>query len=698
VDISESKKTRGLICFALAIATVAVYWRVGGFDFVNFDDPDYVTENPMVQRGLSVRGVIWAFTHFYASNWHPLTWISHMLDCQLFGLHAGGPHLVNVALHAANAVLLFLLLQQLTGAQWRSAMVAALFALHPLHVESVAWIAERKDVLSTFFGLLSLLAYGGYVAQSKIPKPETLNSKPGLWYVSSAGFFTLSLLAKPMLVTLPFLMLLLDFWPLQRLENTGVRAFTSPQFRKLALEKWPWFVLAAASCVITFFAQKAGGAVRSTEYFPLTSRVTNATVAYFDYVLKAFWPVRLAVIYPLVHEQPLWRLVIAAVFLLGVSFATLLAIRRRPFFFVGWFWFLGTLVPVIGLVQVGNQAMADRYSYIPLTGLFIVVVWGASEVLNRSKAAKILGSAAACGALVVLAILTVSQLEYWRNGFELFTHTLAVTSNNAVANNNLGTALVALGRDDEGLAHYAEAVRIDPDNASYQNNLATALARAGQPAAAIEHYQASIRDDPEFAKAYSNLGSLLLDEHHVDAAITNLNVAVQIDPYNGKARNNLANALAVAGRLDEALPQYSEAVRLDPTNATVRLNAGLALAKAGRAKDATVQFEEAVRLNPAAAEARYELGRQFFLAGQFQAASEQLGEAVKLKSNYAAAGFYLSAAQAEMGRLDEAVATGTQALESAQRTGQANLAAKIQRALELYKSRQSLGKKGKNGD
>ncbi|HEY2082778.1 MAG TPA: tetratricopeptide repeat protein, partial [Verrucomicrobiae bacterium] len=642
-------------------------------------------------------GIVWAFTHFHAGNWHPLTWISHMLDCQLFGLHAGGPHLVNVALHAANAVLLFLLLQQLTGAQWRSAMVAGLFALHPLHVESVAWIAERKDVLSTFFGLASLLAYAGYVAQSKNPKPEIRNSKPGLWYASSAGFFTLSLLAKPMLVTLPFLMLLLDFWPLQRVENTGLRAFISPQFRKLALEKWSWFVLAVISCVITFFAQKAGGAVRSTEYFSVTGRVINATIAYFDYVLKAFWPVRLAVFYPLVHEQPVGRLVIAAAFLLGVSFAALLAIRRRPFFFVGWFWFLGTLVPVIGLVQVGNQAMADRYSYIPLTGLFIVVVWGTSEMLGRGKAARILGSAAAAALMVVLAILTVSQLQYWRNGFALFTRTLAVTRNNAVANNNLGTALVALGRDDEGLAHYAEAVRIDPDNASYQNNLATALARAGQPAAAIEHYQASIRDDPEFAKAYSNLGSLFLDQHHIEAAITNLNVAVRIDPDNGKARNNLANALAVAGRMDEALRQYSEAVRLDPTNATVRLNAGLALAKAGRAKDAAVQFEEAVRLDPSAAEARYELGRQFFLAGQFQAASEQLREAVKLKSNYAAAGFYLSAAQAEMDRFDEAVATATRALESAQRTGQANLAAKIQRALELYKSRQSSGQPGTNG-
>jgi tetratricopeptide (TPR) repeat protein len=652
----------------------------------------------MVQRGKSIKGVIWAFTHFYASNWHPLTWISHMLDCQLFGLHAGGPHLVNVALHAANGVLLFLLLQRLTGAQWRSAMVAGLFALHPLHVESVAWIAERKDVLSTFFGLLALLAYARYVKESavEIPRSKVQGQRSKVWYAWVTGLFALSLMAKPMLVTLPFVMLLLDLWPLRRVENIGVRTFFTPQFGKLVLEKWLWFILVAASSVVTFFAQKAGGAVQSTEHFPLAARLANAVTAYFDYVLKACWPVRLAVFYPLAHEQSAWRLVIAAVFVLGLSFAAVMTIKRWPFFLVGWFWFLGTLVPVIGLVQVGNQAMADRYTYIPLTGLFIIVAWGAWEVLQRAKGARIVAATAAAALLTVLAAATIYQLQYWQNGFALFTHALAVTHDNAVANNNLGTLLVALGRDDEGRARYARAVQINPADASFQNNFATALARAGQENDAIEHYEAAIHDDPRFAKAYSNLGALLLGQHHLEAAITNLNEAVRIDPESAKARNNLGNAFSAAGKMDEALTQYSEAVRLDPTNGSVRLNAGLALAKAGRANDARVQFAEAVRLSPAFPEARYELGRQLFFARQFQAAAEQLGEALKLRPGSAAAGYYLSAAEAEMGRFDEAAAAANQALESAQRTGQTNLAASIQKALDFYKSRQPLNEKGTN--
>ena len=698
MNLSKSKKTRGEICLALAAVTVAVYWRAGGFDFVNFDDPDYVTENPVVRRGLSLRGVIWAFSHFYASNWHPLTWISHMLDCQLFGLHPAGPHLVNVALHAVNGVLLFLLLQRLTGTLWRSAMVAAMFALHPLHVESVAWIAERKDVLSTFFGLMALLAYVKFSQKSAKQLPSSKFQVPSsrIWHVWITGLFALSLMAKPMLVTLPFVMLLLDVWPLQRIENIGIKTFLKPGFGKLVLEKWLWFILVAASCVATFFAQKAGGAVQSTEHFPLTGRVANAVTAYFEYVLKACWPVHLAVFYPLKLEQPIWQVALAAVFVLGVSIAAVMTIKQRPYFSVGWFWFLGTLVPVIGLVQVGNQAMADRYTYIPLTGLFIIVVWGAWDILHKAKAAQIIAAATATVLLTALAATTVYQLQYWRNGFALFTHALAVTTGNAVANNNLGTLLVAQGNDSEGLAHYAEAVRFDPRDASFQNNYATALARAGRQDEAIEHYQAAIHDDPQFAKAYSNLGALLIEQHHVEAAVTNLNEAVRIDPENSKARNNLANALSVAGKLDDALIQYSEAVRLDPTNSAMRLNVGLALAKSGRVNDARAQFAEAVRLNPIFPEARYELGRTLFLAREFPAAAEQLGEAVRLRPNYAAAGFYLSAAQAQMGRFDEAVATANQALESAQRTGQANLVARLQRALELYKSQQPLNEKGPN--
>ena len=488
MNSGKSNNTRWWICLALLGAIGACYWRVSGFDFINYDDPDYVTENPMVRAGLTFKGIIWALTHFHTGNWHPLTWISHMLDCQLFGVSAGGPHIVNVLFHAANAIVLFLLLDRHTQAQWRSAVVAALFALHPLHVESVAWISERKDVLSTFFGLFSLLAYVRYVKDSQAHKTvikskgeaseseisdslapsggegrgEGVLRNPGeialgnqrKAYAFALLFFTLSLLAKPMLVTLPFVMLLLDFWPLQRMENAGWRSFLPPQFRKLVWEKWPAFALAAASSVITFFAQKTGGAVQSMEHFPLSWRVTNAIISYFDYIAKACWPVDLAVFYPVQHNQPPWLLLIALAFLIATSIVAARTIKHWPFVAVGWFWFLGTLVPVIGLVQVGGQAMADRYSYFPFIGLFILVVWCAANVLGQKKSTAILSSAIAAVVLVIFAVTTISQLQYWKNSFVLFTHTLAVTRDNAPANNSIlephwprlvGTALAALG-------------------------------------------------------------------------------------------------------------------------------------------------------------------------------------------------------------------------------------------------------------
>jgi len=682
VNFSQSNRTRWWICVGLLLAIAIVYGRVVGFDFVNFDDPDYVTANNAVKSGLTLHGLAWAFTHFYASNWHPLTWISHMLDCEIFGMHPGGHHSVNVALHAGNAIVLFWLLQRLTGAQWRSALVAGLFALHPLHVESVAWISERKDVLSTFFGLVSLLAYAEYVQAAKTKNPAQQR-----WFITALVLFALSLMAKPMLVTLPFLLLLLDVWPMQRVENAGWRTMASPQFGKLALEKWPWFALTAASCVITFAAQKAGGAVVSAEHFPFPWRVANAVISYFVYVLKACCPIHLAVFYPLPREVHGAVLLASAAFLVAASVVAMITLRRWPFMLVGWLWFVGTLIPVIGLVQVGNQALADRYTYFPLTGFFIAVVWGGAELLRRGKTAQIVGAAVSILVLVCCSILTVSQLQYWKNSLTLFTHALALTKDNAPANNNLGTALAALGQKQEALDHYAEAVRIEPNNARYRNNLATALAGAGQRDAALEQYQAVIGIDPGFAEAYSNIGALFLAERRVPEALTNLYQAVQIDPGNAELRSNLGNVLSMTGRLDDALAQHLEAVRLDPFSAVVRLNAGLALLKAGRANEASVQFAAAVRLNPTSAEARFELGRQLFLDRRFASALENLEAAVKLKPNYAVAQFYESAVLGELGRYDEATTIAAQALESAQRAGPTNLVARIHDALESYQAR-----------
>lgn len=685
MNLGDSKQTRGWICLALALVTIGVYSQVIGFDFVNYDDPDYVTANKMVRAGLTPGGIIWAFTHFYAGNWHPLTWISHMLDCQIFGEHAGWHHLVNVLLHAANAVLLFILLERLTGARWRSALVAALFALHPLHVESVAWIAERKDVLSTFFGLLSLLAY---VESSKFQ--VSVSRK---WFLRALVFFALSLLSKPMLVTLPFVMLLLDFWPLQRVENIGWRTFFKASFGKLALEKWPWFALSLASSVITFIAQKSGGAVASVEGLPFSIRLANAIVAYLDYIIKTLWPFHLTVFYPLAHTQPANWVILAAVFLAVIPIGAVMSLRRRPYFFVGWFWFLGTLVPVIGLVQVGSQAMADRYTYVPHIGLFIAAVWGLAEGFNRLKLSPV---AAVVGTVVLIffASVTIYQLQYWRDSFALFNHALAITTENAPAHNNLGTALAALGKRDEALAHYQEAVRLQPGNALYQNNLATAFLRAGHLDEAIEHYHEALRDNPKFAEVYSNLGSLFLGLHRFDDSIANFNEALRLDPENGETRSNLGNALLAAGRLDEALAQYLEAVRLSPDSATVHLNAGLALLKANRASDATMQFSSAVRLNPASAEAHYEFGRQLFFQGNYPRAWEELSAAANLKPNYATAQFYSAASAAELGHFDDAIAAGNQALASAQQAGQTNLATRIQEALEFFKQRKPLSQAG----
>jgi tetratricopeptide (TPR) repeat protein len=755
VNSGENNRTRGWICLVLSLVTLGIYWQVHGFDFVNYDDPDYITENPMVRSGLTFKGILWAFTRFHDGNWHPLTWISHMLDCQLFDLHAGGPHVVNVLFHAANAVLLFLLLHRLTHAQWRSAIVAGLFAWHPLHVESVAWVAERKDVLSTFFGLLSLIAYVRYANERE---PQTIGSANSISLAASgrleplgerrkefgeakgppraerAGggeplgrgegasnvsgksrgelavknqrkayawaliFFAFSLLAKPMLVTLPFVMLLLDFWPLQRIKNSGWRTFLTPEFGRLASEKWPWFLLVVASSIVTFFAQKSRGAVASMENVPFNLRVSTAVISCFEYILKACWPIHLAVFYPLSHDQPIGLLLGAIAFLVVVSVTAVMTIEKWPFLLVGWLWFLGMLVPVIGLVQVGSQAMADRYTYMPLTGFFIMIVWGAWEFLQRIKWHVILIVFTGAVLFVVLAILTRSQLQYWRNTFSLFTHDLAVTRENATANNNLGAMLAEVGQPDKALAHYGEAARIEPNNAYYQNNFAVSLARAGKPDAAIDHYLAAISADPRFAKAYSNLGALFLGQHRLNEAITNFSEAVKIEPNNGGVRNNLANALSAAGRLDDALVQFSEAIRLEPTNAMVHFNAALALVKAGRANDALAQFAEAVRLNPSSAAARYELGRQLFSAGQFPAAVEQFTQAAKLKPNYVTAEFYEAAALGELNRYDEAIIAANRALQSANDAGQTNLVPRINKALEAFKSHRPFRAQNENNN
>jgi protein O-mannosyl-transferase len=446
-----------LILLGLAVVTFAIYAQVVGHQFITLDDPTYIQENPMVNRGVTRTGLAWAFTTFHAANWHPLTWISHMIDCQLFGMNAGRQLLVNALIHVANTLLVFWFLLRTTHARWPSALVAALFALHPLHVESVAWASERKDTLCTFFGLLSLMAYVRYT--------EAPSRKRYTWIALTLG---LGLLAKPMLVTWPFVMLLLDYWPLRRFQRPGVQrrlgsASHSEAATATALvrEKLPLFAIAAASCVITMFAQSHGGAVHTLAAVPVAVRLSNALVSYAKYLLLTFWPNDLAVYYPFAGI-PAWQIIGAAFLLIGITAFCLFQRRTRPYLIVGWLWFLGTLVPVIGIVQVGGQIMADRYFYIPSIGLFIALVFGLADIAKSWRVAPALCAGVAGVILVILAMLTNAQIQRWRDSFALFEHTLGVTPPNLRIEHNLGVALAVSDRYNEAAAHFEKALQINP--------------------------------------------------------------------------------------------------------------------------------------------------------------------------------------------------------------------------------------------
>ena len=517
--------------------TLAVFWQVRDYPFIPYDDDRYIAGNPFVSAGLTRSGVFWAFTTSYMGNWHPLTWLSHMADVQLFGISAGWHHLVNVCFHGANSVLLFLVLWRMTKGFWESAFVASLFAVHPIHVESVAWVAERKDVLSTFFWMLTLWSYAGYVER-----------KSAASYVLTIGFFLLGLLSKPMVVTLPFVLLLLDYWPLRRIRASAGSARRGwGEYYQLAREKVPFFLLSIGSCAVTFAVQKAGGAVSSTRGIPLGFRVANAAVSYVEYLGKTFWPGSLAVFYP--HpwgtrtDIPAMKIA-GAVLLLGAL--TTLSIRwasRIPCLITGWFWYLGTLVPVIGLVQVGTQAMADRYTYIPLIGLFIMIAWGVPQALEGWRLRKVALGAAAIGVVMVLLVSARQQTSYWRGGIQLFEHALEVTSDNWVAHFCLGAALTGEGRIEESAVHYREALRIKPDYFEARYNLANALKKQGKIEEAVAQYYETLRVNPAVAEAHNNLGIILAERGKMDQAIFHFREALRIRPGDAGASGNLNAAL-----------------------------------------------------------------------------------------------------------------------------------------------------------
>ena len=602
------------ICLLLAAATLAVYWPVVHCDFLNYDDPDYFTSNPHVLTGLTPGNVVWAFTTGHASNWHPLTWLSLMLDAQLFGKGPAGPHLTNLLFHAANAVLLFLLLRRLTAATWRSALVAALFALHPLHVESVAWVTERKDVLSAFFGLLSLGAYVRY-AQGRSGTEERESStgngglamdprRPTFDYFLAVIFFALGLMSKPVLVTLPLVMLLLDWWPLRRSAECGVRNAESAALdsqpsalNRLIIEKWPFFALSAVSCVVTFVVQKKGGAVVALAKFSLWERIENAFIAYARYLGKTFWPAPLTSPYPPGHWP--WWLVLQAMALFAVLCVAVVRWRQKfPFAPVGWFWFVGMLVPVIGLVQVGYQSMADRYTYLPLIGVFVVLVWGMGEACRHWR---VPGPAMIFLAVIVLAGCawrTGNQLGYWRNNETFFRHALAVTKDNYIADVNLGTWLSKSGQTGEAMELFHKALQMNPDDSDVLYNLGNAFARIGNWDEAITNYRHALQITPDQADILDNLGFALATQHQFAEAITNFDAALKLDPASGSAHNNLATVLFIQHRFDEAAQHYREALRLMPDNPQIYANFGDTLVRLGRIDDAVKCYQAALRLKP----------------------------------------------------------------------------------------------------
>lgn len=632
-------RPRLLIPPLLVLATAVVYWDVAGFEFVNFDDDREVIDNPFVRDGLSGESIAWAFTrgHTLDGNWIPLTWLSLTLDAELFGLQAGGYHVTNVAFHALNAVMLYLLLQSMTACPWRSGFVAALFALHPLHVESVAWVAERKDVLSTFFGLL---AVAGYVRYARQPGRDQSGR---IWYLLALPAFVASLMSKQMLVTLPFLLLLLDYWPLRRVARAGEvnppdpddspPAFLPQPVSRLLLEKVPFLVITVGFSAVAFWSQQRAGAVSTLAERPLADRLATAVFAYAAYLRKMVWPNDLAIFYPYPAGGFPWnQIVIAGCVLLAISAVAIWQARRRPYLLVGWLWYLGTLVPVIGIVPIGLQSMADRYTYLPLIGVFIAVTWLAASLSESTAWQRGVLPVVSTILLVVCVMSSRAQVRHWQDGVTVFTRAVSVTEANAVAQNFLGAALLLkdepqqalesleeairvqpnftlahhnraralqrLGRQNEAIAALETAVALEP--ASYQGRtlLADAYRDAGRTDLAVEQYRRVLADAPNHVPALTNLANLLRSRGELQEAVSHYQTALQADSESVVTHSSLGTALFQLGRPDDAIFHLREALRLDPEHVPSLVNLGIALAALGRQQEAIGLLQQASRVDP----------------------------------------------------------------------------------------------------
>jgi len=648
-------KTKTVLLSVLLSALVGwTFFPAVGNGFTNFDDSVYVTENVHVKQGLTWENIKWAASAVVASNWHPLTLLSHMLDCQLFGLKPWGHHLTSVLFHAANTVLLFLLLNRMTGKIGRSFFVAALFGLHPLHVESVAWVAERKDVLSTLFWLLTLLAYVKFAEESKTPDGA---GRSKVFYHLGLGLFGLGLMSKSMLVTLPCALLLLDYWPLERFKETPAA--------KLALEKWPFFAFAAMACIITIDVQDKTGAVITFGNLPFPFRLENAVISYVRYLGNFFYPANLCAFYPHPKWWPLGKILFAFVLLAVVSAFSVRLRRRQPWLLMGWLWFVGTLVPVIGLVQVGQQSMADRYTYVPLIGIFIFVTWGACELTKHWPAFFVSSAFSVIASAIIFScvVLTRAQIHWWKDSETLFRHAIAITENNALAHNNLGVALEAEGRFSEAIEEYKKALDLSPDNAHARCNLGSALDRQGHTDEAISQFLASTKVDAGYADAYDDLGRMLNKKGRPDEAVAQFQKALRLNQDNPGTYYNLGHSLDMLGRYDEAISQFQQALKLDPDSADAHGNLGMTLSHKGLWGAAIQELQTAVKLNPSDEDIRYNLGNALLRNGQLGEAIAQFQAALKLKPDDAAAFNNLGTVLYQAKRLDEAIAEFQAALK-----------------------------------
>jgi tetratricopeptide (TPR) repeat protein len=683
------------VCVFLALAILAVFGQTAHFGFVNCDDNVNVYENPAVEKGLSVSAVGWAFTHTQLLNWIPLTTLSHMLDCQIFGLDAGGHHLVNVLWHAANAILLFLVLREMTGSLWRSAFVAAVFAVHPLRAESVAWVSERKDVLSAFFFLLAIAAYVSY---TRTP------SRAG--YVGILWWFALGLLAKSMVATLPFVLLLLDYWPLGRAREEKRRVASRKQkggsgeergggvpFWDLAREKIPLFALAAGACVVT--AQVPGLVISNGQRLPLLERVANAMVSYVVYLRQMVFPAGLAIPYlDAPNGPPPWKVCLAFVGLAAISAALIAWRKKRPYLMVGWLWYVGMLFPVIGIIEISKDAAhADRYTYLPGIGLAVAGTWAIGDWSAGWKHRRAILGGVMTAVIGGLAVCSHLQTSYWRNSQLLWAHTISCTQDNWVAHKSMGDALALKGQRDEAIAQYRKAVEINPAYGDAHYNMGIALLNMGEVDEAIAQYRITLEMMPDFAQAHHNLGNALCLRGQYEEAITHFKQALEIKPDFVEARNNLANTLVKNDKLEEAVAQYREVLEIHPGYLDARMNLALALAKNGKRDEAIAQYRKTLEINPRIAKAHCDLGDVLLQQGETNQAAASFQKALEIQPDYPQAHYDLGNVLLEQGHWEEAIAHYQKALDADPRFVEAHFnlgnallyAGRLEEAIAEYK-------------